>query len=94
MADKIAAQLCKMRGAPLKLAQMLSIQEDNLIPPAIRKAFEKARESAHVIPPEEVEFMMKKNLGDNWREKFAKFGDSPFASASIGQVHRGELPTG
>ena len=42
-ADKLAHQLCKMRGAPLKLAQMLSIQEDNLIPPYIRKAFERAR---------------------------------------------------
>lgn len=47
-----------MRGAPLKLAQMLSIQEDNLIPAPVRKAFEKARESAHVIPPEEVNWMM------------------------------------
>lgn len=39
-----------MRGAPLKVAQMLSIQEDNLIPAPIRKAFEKAREQAHVMP--------------------------------------------
>ena len=42
-AHKLANSLCKMRGAPLKLAQMLSIQEDNLIPPPIRKAFIKAR---------------------------------------------------
>jgi aarF domain-containing kinase len=40
-----------MRGAPLKLAQMLSIQEDKLIPPPIRRAFEKARETAHILPP-------------------------------------------
>jgi aarF domain-containing kinase len=43
VANKITDELCKMRGAPLKLAQMLSIQEDKLIPTPIRKAFEKAR---------------------------------------------------
>ena len=42
-ADVLARGLCKMRGAPLKLAQALSIQEDKLIPENIRKAFEKAR---------------------------------------------------
>lgn len=51
IANKITDELCKMRGAPLKLAQMLSIQEDKLIPTPIRKAFEKARETAHILPP-------------------------------------------
>lgn len=45
------------------MAQMLSIQEDNLIPAPIRRAFEKARDSAHVLPTEEVELMLVKNLG-------------------------------
>ena len=33
---------------------------------------------------------MKKNLGESWRGKFGSFTDKPFASASIGQVHRAE----
>jgi len=59
-----------MRGAPLKLAQMLSIQEEGLIPTPIRRAFEKARESAHVIPVDEVHLMLTKNLGQDWRLLF------------------------
>lgn len=78
-----------MRGAPLKLAQMLSIQEDKLIPAPIRKAFEKAREKAHILPADEVLYMMEKNLGAAWKDKFISFEERPFASASIGQVHLG-----
>jgi aarF domain-containing kinase len=62
-----------MRGAPLKLAQMLSIQEDKLIPAPIRRAFEKARETAHILPQEEVLYMMEKNYGKDWRQKFIRF---------------------
>jgi aarF domain-containing kinase len=42
-AEKMSEAFCNLRGAPLKLAQMLSIQEENLIPPEIRQQFEKAR---------------------------------------------------
>jgi aarF domain-containing kinase len=94
LAEKVTMQLCKLRGAPLKLAQMLSIQEDTLIPSPIRRAFEKARESAHVIPKEEVAYMLSRNLGEQWRTRFATFSETPFASASIGQVHRATLPDG
>lgn len=53
-AKMITDTLCKMRGAPLKLAQALSIQEDKLIPKEIREAFERARDQAYIIPDEEV----------------------------------------
>lgn len=77
-----------MRGAPLKLAQMLSIQEEDLIPAPIRKAFEKARHQAHVMPTEEIFQQMQTNFGENWYSKYHSFEEKPFASASIGQVHK------
>ncbi len=77
-----------MRGAPLKLAQMISIQDENLIPKNIRRAFQKAREKAHIMPSTQVKQQMKKNLGENWEDKFTTFGQKPFAAASIGQVHK------
>jgi aarF domain-containing kinase len=52
-----------MRGAPLKVIQMLSIQEENLIPTPIRRAFEKAREQAHIMPDKEVSEAMAAALG-------------------------------
>lgn len=38
--------------------------------------------------------MLREEFGDEWREKFAEFHDTPFAAASIGQVHWGKLQTG
>ena len=37
---------------------------------------------------------MADNFGAGWREKFAEFGDTPIASASIGQVHAATLHDG
>lgn len=34
---------------------------------------------------------MSKNLGSEWKQKFITFDKKPFASASIGQVHKGKL---
>ncbi|KAM3127939.1 hypothetical protein pb186bvf_019958 [Paramecium bursaria] len=90
-AEILAQGLCKMRGAPLKLAQALSIQEDELIPKPIRQAFEKARESADVMPQYQLEKMLREELGLDWESKFESFDIKPFAAASIGQVHRAIL---
>lgn len=38
--------------------------------------------------------MLLEELGPNWRDKLAAFEETPFAAASIGQVHLGALPDG
>ncbi|NXX23701.1 COQ8B kinase, partial [Podargus strigoides] len=38
--------------------------------------------------------VLLEELGPHWREKVAAFEDTPFAAASIGQVHLGVLPDG
>jgi predicted unusual protein kinase regulating ubiquinone biosynthesis (AarF/ABC1/UbiB family) len=38
--------------------------------------------------------MLRKNLGDDWKNRFENFELTPFASASIGQVHRATLKNG
>jgi hypothetical protein len=35
-AERLAAALCRMRGAALKLGQLLSIQDENVMPPQVR----------------------------------------------------------
>ena len=93
-AEKISETLCKMRGAALKLGQAISIQEDNLIPEPLRKAFEKAGKSANIMPEKQLHIALATNLGSNWREKFLEFNDRPIAAASIGQVHKAKLLDG
>ncbi|XP_077303023.1 ubiquinone biosynthesis protein COQ8, mitochondrial [Arctopsyche grandis] len=93
-AERIVDTLCKVRGAALKIGQLLSIQDESTMSPELQKIFERVRQSADFMPKRQVEKMMSNELGPNWREKFATFDDKPFAAASIGQVHLASLPDG
>lgn len=93
-ANRIVETLCKVRGAVLKLGQMLSIQDSSLIDPRLAKIFERVRQSADFMPEWQVEQVLKRELSDNWRERFAEFSMKPFAAASIGQVHEAKLLDG
>lgn len=42
-AERLAEGLCRMRGAALKLGQMLSIQDENVLPKPIAEALERVR---------------------------------------------------
>lgn len=93
-ADRIVATLCRVRGAALKLGQMLSIQDSSTVSPALLQIFERVRQSADFMPLKQVHRQMKDAFGDDWREKFEQFDDKPFACASIGQVHKATLKDG
>lgn len=85
-AERIVDTLCKVRGAALKLGQILSIQDTNVVSPQLIQAFDRVRQAADYMPDWQVEKVMSKQLGADWRTKFADFEDKPFAAASIGQV--------
>lgn len=93
-ANKIVETLCKVRGAVMKLGQMLSIQDSTLIDPRLAKIFERVRQSADYMPLWQVEKVMVHELGEDWRSKFSDFTMVPFAAASIGQVHEATLTDG
>lgn len=86
-AERIVDTLCKVRGAALKIGQILSIQDSNVVSPQIVKAFERVRQAADYMPQWQVERVLVSELGSDWRDKFESFQDKPFAAASIGQVH-------
>ncbi|PSN44058.1 hypothetical protein C0J52_15929 [Blattella germanica] len=93
-AERIVNTLCKVRGAALKLGQILSIQDNTIISPTLQKAFERVRQSADFMPTWQVEKVLETELGEDWQSKIKTFDYKPFAAASIGQVHSAVLPDG
>lgn len=87
-AEHIAETLCKMRGAALKLGQMLSLQDEGILPEPLTKALERVRQGADVMPRAQLHAQLEAELGAGWRARFRTFGEKPVAAASIGQVHR------
>lgn len=85
--ERIVDTLCKVRGAALKIGQILSIQDENIVSPQVAKAFERVRRSADFMPEWQVEKVLSSQLGSEWRSKVSEFDMKPFAAASIGQVH-------
>ncbi|GMM38516.1 protein kinase [Saccharomycopsis crataegensis] len=86
--ERIAKSLSKMRGAALKVGQMLSFQDASFLPKEFQRILLRVQNSAHYMPPNQLEKVMSSELGENWRGRFfASFEDVPMAAASIGEVH-------
>lgn len=90
-ADRLAESLCRMRGAALKLGQMLSIQDESSLPPSLARALDRVKQAADYMPQKQLEQQLSSQLGADWRSKFLEFNPVPIAAASIGQVHRATL---
>ncbi|XP_076463711.1 atypical kinase COQ8B, mitochondrial-like [Babylonia areolata] len=92
--ERIVNTLCRVRGAALKLGQIISIQDNSFINPQLQAIFERVRQSADFMPIKQMTKVMSRELGPDWRSNFEVFEDKPFAAASIGQVHKGTLKDG
>ncbi|XP_018871629.2 atypical kinase COQ8B, mitochondrial isoform X5 [Gorilla gorilla gorilla] len=93
-AERIVQTLCTVRGAALKVGQMLSIQDNSFISPQLQRIFERVRQSADFMPRWQMLRVLEEELGRDWQAKVASLEEVPFAAASIGQVHQGLLRDG
>ncbi len=91
-ADRIVHALGKLKGAAMKVGQMLSLQ-DSLLPPEVAEVLRTLQQQAPPIPFQTVKHQLEQELPD-WRRTFARLEPRAVAAASIGQVHRGVLHDG
>ena len=93
-ATRVTDRLAHMRGAAMKLGQMISLDAGDLLPPELSTILARLRDQAYRMPPRQLQQVLAAEWGTDWRRRFRHFEASPIAAASIGQVHRATLPDG
>jgi len=91
---KITEQLAQMRGAAMKVGQLISMDAGDLLPPEMAAILARLRSDAHAMPQRQVQAVLTANWGAKWQQRFEPFSFTPIAAASIGQVHRAKTLDG
>jgi predicted unusual protein kinase regulating ubiquinone biosynthesis (AarF/ABC1/UbiB family) len=85
---KVAERLSHLRGAAMKLGQMISMDAGDLLPAELSAIMARLRDSAQHMPAAQLKQVLAREWGPDWRTRVPHFDHRPIAAASIGQVHR------
>ena len=91
---KVTQQLAQMRGAAMKVGQLISMDAGDLLPPEMAAILARLRSDAQAMPQRQVQAVLTANWGAKWQQRFEPFSFAPIAAASIGQVHRATTKDG
>jgi predicted unusual protein kinase regulating ubiquinone biosynthesis (AarF/ABC1/UbiB family) len=86
-ARRVAQQLAQMRGAAMKVGQLLSMDAGDLLPPELAEILARLRSDAKSMPRKQLLEVLETQWGRDWKNHFEYFNETPIAAASIGQVH-------
>jgi predicted unusual protein kinase regulating ubiquinone biosynthesis (AarF/ABC1/UbiB family) len=87
-ATRLADRLAHLRGAAMKMGQMISMDAGDLLPPELADILASLRDRANFMPTRQLDAVLKEQWGGDWRKQFKWFNPRPIAAASIGQVHK------
>ncbi|WP_416885509.1 ABC1 kinase family protein [Marinospirillum sp.] len=92
--ERISERLSQMRGAAMKLGQLLSMDAGHLLPAELSGILAGLRNHAHTLPLAQLEPLLSAAWGADWPASFQRFSYQPIAAASIGQVHEAWTTSG
>lgn len=96
--EQVVMVLGTMKGVAMKLGQMMSVLDLDLVPEDHRERFQKRlavlRNAAPTVSFDAMRQVVEEDFGQPLTAIFAEFDPEPIAAASIGQVYRATLRDG
>nr|WP_298896032.1 AarF/ABC1/UbiB kinase family protein [uncultured Altererythrobacter sp.] len=87
-ARRLTERLSHLRGAAMKLGQIISMDAGDFLPPELSDILATLRDQANFMPAHQLDKVLQEEWGPDWRKQFRWFNPRPIAAASIGQVHK------